>query len=491
LEVRSTEGGAIVNRSVAEVEAPAWAEAGKPVEVRVGVSATGASTDSVRVIIREGDQVLAEETIEAPPAGRVAVAALDFTPTAPPGGGMVRYDITLDPADLIPDDDSRSIYLFVDEKPTGVAFISFRPDWEPRFLQPVLEQALGLPIRGFLQAQPDQFIQVGAGGEAGRPVGEAEVRRAVERASIVVLHGLDPDAPSWAHEVVREERRLLVFPEGGTEIAGLAASAPRPAGGEWFASGTIPASPITEHLGSIRTEELPPLSGLRPVTLPAGAWAPLVASQGRSSGAALPVVAGVERDGRRMVVALADGFWRWAIRDGAPRQAYRRLWSALGGWLLEDERMRDSGPVTPLTRVASRGAELLWVTTGAASDSLLLRVRDEAGAVALDTMISVAAVDTFRTPALPPGHYHYEARLSDSAAPEQEPVGGAITVESYSAEFSREAVAIADIAAVATAGAPFQRRSPGKPLHTEPWPYLVFVVLISLEWIFRRRWGLR
>jgi hypothetical protein len=508
LEVRSPGGAELMNRAIAEADAPGWAEAGKPLEVRVGVSAIGAPEDSIRVLLRQGDQVVAEGLVATPPQGQVGTTVLAFTPEAPPEGGLVRYDLALDPGDAVPDDDQRSVYVFVDEKPTGVALVSFRPDWEPRFLQPVLEQALGLPIRGYLQAQSGRFVQLGTGGEAGLSIGEAEVRRALGRASIVVLHGLDASAPAWAHEAARDARRALIFPAGG-ELAGLAVRPGAPAQGDWFTTGQLPASPVAEMLTSLKLDGLPPLAAVRPTELPAGAWAPLLASRGRGAAGAVPLVAGFEREGRRTVVALADGFWRWALRDGAPRQAYRRLWSALGGWLLEDERMVDAGPIRPLNRVSPRGEALRWVATGAGAgaggaegggdstasaapaDTLALRVLDAGGAVALDTTLTVAAGDTIALPALAPGHYSYEARSLASAGAAPEAVGGALTVESYSAEYLREPVSIAKAAAAAEEGKPVRRRAPGRPVHTEPWPYLAFVLLVSTEWIFRRRWGLR
>lgn len=488
VEVRSPDGEEVPNRAIAEVEAPGWAEAGKPLEVRVGVSARGGGEDSVRVVLREGDEVLAEARVASPEDGRVSTAVLNFSPTAPPDGGVVRYDLELEGEDPIPDDDGRSIYVFVDEKPAGVALVSFRPDWEPRFLQPVLEQALGLPVRGYLRAQGDRYLTLGAGAEAGGAVGEAEVRRAVSRASILVLHGLGAGAPGWALEAAREGRRVLVFPGAG-ELSALPLNISAPERGDWFTTGEIPGSPIAEHLSGLRVEGLPPLEAVRPVSLPAGAWTPLMASRGRGADTSVPVVAGIEDRGRRAVVSLADGFWRWALRDGPARESYRRLWSALSGWLLEDDRMVDGGPVRPLDRVSPRGVAPRWVAaSGDASvvDSVSLRVFDATGEVALDTVLAVAGGDTVATPLLAPGHYRYETWAGDDS----ERVEGSFTVESYSPEYLRASVAIAEVAAEAAEGSA-PERGPGRPLHTEPWPYLAFVLLVSTEWIFRRRWGLR
>lgn len=500
LEVRTVGEGEVGNRALAEVEAPVWAEAGKSFEVRVGVGALGGVADSARIVLRQGERVVAEGVVAAPEPGRLSTAVLSVTPEAAAEGEMVRYDIALEPGDAVPDDDRRSIYVQVDEQPAGVTILSFRADWELRFLQPVLAQSLGLPVKGYLQAQPGKFIRLAGGAETGLPVEETEVRRELERARIVVLHGLDGSAPAWARSAARSARRALVFPAGnGVPDLPLASSAPIP--GDWAATRSIPASPVAELMAGLQVDGLPPLSAARPVDLPAGAWTPLVVERGAGAGA--PVAAGLEEDGRRTVVALADGFWRWAFRDGAPRQAYRRLWSALGGWLLEDERLVDAGPLRPLSRVTPRGEAVRWVGAGATtspkdtahaavSDSATLRVSDATGTVVVDTVLGVSAGDTLALPALPPGSYRYEVRQVAVGDSETTPAGGEFVVESYSPEFLRQPVAIAEIEATAAeSAAAVQRSGPTRPLHTEPWPYVALVLLVSTEWIFRRRWGLR
>lgn len=498
LDVRMVGDDAVGNRAVVEVESPVWAEAGKPFEVRVGVGALGPVDDSVRVVLRQGDRVVAEGMIATPEPGRLGTAVLSVTPEAPAEGELVRYEVALDPGDAVPDDDRRTIYIRVDEIPAGIAVVSFRPDWELRFLQPVLAQSLGLPVRGYLQVQQGRFMRLAGGVDTGRPVEEGEVRRAVERAEIVVLHGLDGSVPEWARTAAREASRVLVFPAAG-EVPGLSLSVPAPVPGGWVASRTIPVSPVAELLAGLEVDGLPPLSAARPVELPAGGWTPLVVERG--AGREAPVAVGVEREGRRSVVALADGFWRWAFRDGAPRQAYRRLWSAVGGWLLEGGRVADAGPLRPVGRLVPRGEPVRWVAGGqttssidsaaVAPDSVVLRVTDAAGSMVIDTVLTVAAGDTLALPALPPGSYRYEARhaLADASAT---PVGGEFTVESYSPEFLRAPVAITELeAAAAESAASLGGSGVTRPLHTAPWPYLAVVLLISTEWIFRRRWGLR
>jgi hypothetical protein len=62
-------------------------------------------------------------------------------------------------------------------------------------------------------------------------------------------------------------------------------------------------------------------------------------------------------------------------------------------------------------------------------------------------------------------------------------------VESYSPEFTRPPVEPSGIE-----GAPGTLRDAARdtrPLHATAWPYAVLLLLLSLEWVLRRRWGLR
>ncbi|HEX7049149.1 MAG TPA: VWA domain-containing protein [Longimicrobiales bacterium] len=488
VETRIVGGAGVASRALAEVDAPGWAKAGEPLRVRVGVTTVGGAGDSVAVVLREGGRVRARARLATAAPGRVATAVLEFTPEAPPGGGLVRYDVALEPADAAPADDARSIYVYVGEDPAGVVVVSFHPDWEPRFLQPVLTEALGLPVRGFLRAADGRYLQLGAGADAGAPAEATEVRRAVERADLVVLHALGSDAPDWARRAAARKHRVLIFPAEGGDVAGLPIDLAGAAPGEWYASGDLPASPLTPMLGSLDVEQLPPLVGVRAAGVPEGAWAALEAHRGRR-GAGVPVVLAGEGEGRRWAVATAAGFWRWAFRGGDARQAYRRLWAALGGWLLHEEPSLSGAEIRPVQRVAARGAPMHWVAPGVVADSVALSITDTAGAVVLDTALALGSRDSLTTPALPPGHYRYRARAirgGDEVATAEGPV----SVESYSPEFTRAAAALTGFDAAGDDASLPGGRS-GAPLHTTPWPYLLLVLLVSTEWVLRRRWGLR
>ncbi|MGH7504908.1 MAG: hypothetical protein ACRELX_04635, partial [Longimicrobiales bacterium] len=160
-----TVGAPAPNRSLVEIEAPAWTRAGEPVDIRFGVTAVGAQGDSVRVSVLRDGEVLGQTVVNAPAAGRVAPAAIRFTPSSTDGAS--RYDVAIASGDAARDDDRRPFYMHVSDDPAGVVLVSFAPDWEPHFLLSVLGRALGLPVTGFLRAGTATFVRTGTGLEAG------------------------------------------------------------------------------------------------------------------------------------------------------------------------------------------------------------------------------------------------------------------------------------------------------------------------------------
>jgi hypothetical protein len=474
VEVRRTRP-ASANLALGSVEAPSWVEPRSRIVVRVSVDrgpGPGPVPDSVTVTLGVGGVEVGRARAVMPSPGRAVSLGVPWRPGAA-GGTPVRLDVAIEPGDGVPDDDRRSVYLRVAPEPAGVALVSFRPDQEPRFLVPVLARALGVPVRGWLRLPGDRYIAVGSGLEAGTSVGEAAVRAAVADAGLVVLHGVETDAPGWAGPVLEGARRLLVFPAG--PVPGL----PVPTGplreGDWYVDPDVPASPVAGLLAGLETSDLPPLSGLRPVRVPAGFWAPLRGRLARRGDAVPLAVAGRTGD-RRVVVAPGEGYWRWSFAGPDGRAAYERLWAALAAWLLEDPGDGPPDQVRPAASVVRRGEPVRW-TLPAGLDTVTIET--DAGGV--DTVTS----DRPDTGPLPPGEYRYRARAGSRDVGE-----GGFTVESYSPEFTRPPVALA-----LDSGDPSGRRTPGpgrnRPLRTTPWPWLLLAALLAGEWILRRRWGLR
>jgi hypothetical protein len=483
------------NLGLVELDVPGWARSGEPVEAGFGVARLGSEVpESVTVALRWADRTLARAAVPVPPEGRLSTGTLRFTPP-PSMTGRVRLDAVLEVDDAESADNQRSAYVAFAERPAGVALVSFSADQEPRFLLPVLERSLGVPARGWLAVGRDRFVQVGVGREAGVAVGEAEVRRALAEADILVLHGLDDSAPAWARSALRAPR-VLLFARGPLE--GLPFRLAEADAGEWHVVPDLPPSPLAPYLAAVAVEDAPPLTALLPAEPPVGWWAALGARPDRR-GAARPVLVGGEVGERRLVVALSSGYWRWAFEGNGPRSLYEALWAGVGGWLLEGSGVAAVDEARPEARVWPRGSSLRWLAPPG-TDSVRVSLRgvpgpggEEATGQAdatpgRDTVLVARDGVAVQEPP-PPGHYRYEALGYGSA--EAVAMGtGELTVERYSPEFTRPARPLGPAVAAATAAGPATAR-PARPLRSSAWPYLALLALLCAEWVLRRRWGLR
>jgi hypothetical protein len=402
--------------------------------------------------------------------------------------GWVRLEVALETGDEVADDDQRTLYVQAGVDPAGVALVSFRPDWEPRFLAPVLEQSLGLPLRAYLRSATGQYVRLASGQDAGGAAAEEDVRGAVERGQLVVLHGLGIDAPAWAHEAMRTAPHVLVFPADDAADIDLPAAVGAPVPADYFLSQAVPASPVAGLLADLDLTGMTPLSSLRSVETPAGAWAPLLATRGRQ-GAVLPLAVVGETSGRRWAIAAGSGYWQWAFRGGAERQVYARFWSALAGWLAREREFAALPAVRPARMTLPRGVDVPWVSPAMIADSLHVVLTSESGAVVSDTVLTGTRSDTMYTSAPAPGHYGYRARaFSGGNVTEGE---GAVTIERYSPELARSRIDPDRLVSGAETVRGDDRVRRGTPLHATAWPYVVIVLLLAAEWILRRRWGLR
>jgi hypothetical protein len=480
LEVKRMEAASTPNRAITELQAPAWAEARKPVTFRASVATRAAPPGAkIPVVIKQNGSVVARTEAVAPNDGRMTNVEMTFNASGPAAGGLVRYDVAFEEADSIPDDDVRSAYVFVSEKPAGIAIVSFGPDWEPKFLHPVLAQALGLPVRTFLRMPTGTYLRAGGGMDAGTRADESAVRAALAQAELVVLHGVSENAPTWWRETAARSRRVIIFP---ADALGDPYEVTAPATADWYASAEVPASPIAPFLQNMQLGELPALESAFTMTAPNGSWTPLYIGRTRRGGR-VPALLAHEQGGRRVAIALATGYWRWAFRGGPARDVYTRMWGALAGWIAQEHAQVAGAAIRPVTRTVPRGQPMRWIAPGLAFDSLHVQVGE-----ARSTVTQLRG-DTALTASLAPGHYQYQARAFAGGEIAAE-ASGPLTVESYSAEFMRAPADLSDLRSNAATLVQSDRGS-GRRLHTSPWPYLLLVLMLCAEWVFRRRWGLR
>ncbi len=494
-------GEAVRNAGVARFELPPRAESGTPLSVEIALFSEETDPgDTIRVEVWEEERLVASAGVPAVEPGLLATATIRLP--APSDTGWLRYRLLVSlPGDRFEADDAKSAYTEVDPTEGGLVLLSLEPDWEPRFLLPVLSQITGLDSRGFLSLSGDRYLRLGSGAEVVPPVGEAEVREALAGADFVVLHGLGAAAPDWVSTTLAEAPRAIVFPSDPAGALASGVEARNHLDGEWYTTPDLPPSPLAASLSGADLTGLPPLTAILPRRTPGTAPGP-IPLQRQGSG---PMEAGLvleENGGRRRAVVLASGFWRWAFREGSDREAYRRLWAGVAGWLLASAPQEGAAPVRPEKRVWSSREPMEWRAPGLIGREVSFRLSvddsvngsangstgDSVGdSVVLDTTVVVDGAGLIRTRALPVAEYSYLITLPG----EDGSIGsGRIESERHSLELIRQPVDISPREAGGGAGATSRARL-GPPLRTHPAPYILILVLLSAEWIGRRRGGLR
>ncbi len=477
--------GPIRNAGVARFEVPARAESGTPLSVEIALFSEETDPgDTIRVDVWEEDRLVASAGVLPAEPGLLATATIRLP--APRDTGWLRYRLVASlPGDRFQADDAKSAFTEVDAAEGGLVLLSLQPDWEPRFLLPVLSQVTGLEANGFLSLSGGRYLRLGSGPQVGPPVDEAQVREALAGADFVVLHGIGIGAPDWVGTTLAEAPRAIVFPadQAGALASGVEAGAHL--SGEWYATPDLPPSALAASLSGADLTGLPPLTAILPRRTPGTAPTP-IPLQRQGSG---PLEAGLvldENRGRRRAVVLASGFWRWAFREGSDREAYRRLWAGVAGWLLVSAPQDGARPVRPAKRVWSSREPMEWQAPGLIGESvgLALTLGDS---LVLDTTVVVDGAGRARARALPVGEYSYQVTRPG----EDGSIGsGRIESEGHSLELLRRPVDLSPTGADEADGRPARARL-GPPLRTHPAPYLLILVLLSVEWIGRRRGGLR
>lgn len=470
-------GEEMPNAGIALLDVPDLARAEGSVTAEVEVYG-GAPDDSLSVQIFEEGEVVAETRVPAPSTGLRARVPIDL-PT-PSGSGRVRYTARVSlPDDAFPSDDEAVAYASVGTEERALVVLSLKPDWEPRYLLPVLEEVTGLPGLGYLRAGPDRYVPMGRALDRGGPVDSATVRSAAGDAALLVVHGLSAGSEAWVRDLVGRpgpDLYLLDDPTGA-DLLDIATGDPR--GEEWYVSSDLPPSPIAGSLAGMQFQGLPPLTDVLLPTDPARARGALFV-QLRGAGPLEAAIHLEETAGDRTGVVLASGWWRWAAREDG-LEAYRHVWSGVAGWLLSGESVTGA-QARPVRWVVDRGQPVGWSAPVDGVERHVIVTRGDS----LVTQTTVVDRGVFDLGVLAPGQYGYRVEGAE---------GDTLATGRFDVAETTEEMAVAPLQAgdseLAEGGSMGPDREPGEPLRTKPWPYLLMLALLCGEWIGRRRSGLR
>lgn len=364
------------------------------------------------------------------------------------GERLLRATVTSN-GDPLPRNDTLTAVLDIAEGASAV-FVSTSPDFDARYALSVLRGTLAVPTRGYFRVAPGQWRVDGTLA----PVAEADIRRTLADAPIVILHG-DTSVFGPPRSYARGALALVVPPP--------------PRGDEYYPV-SAPPSPLMPTFSTLPWDSLPPIEV---GDAPAGAeWTALTAKRGRRLDERR-VVSGSSSPSRTVVVPAA-GFWRWRFRGGRSADTFVSFWGSIFDWLAGSTvDLRGPRPATPFVRA---GEPVRW-RRGGVKDSTVVAVIQRRGAPKADSIVLSfsGGSTTAETPPLAPGIYSTQVGTT----------AGLLAVN-VSNEWvpRRPTVHAGKIGSGVAAGRP-----PGA--RTSWWLFAIALAALCAEWILRRKIGLR
>jgi hypothetical protein len=441
--------------ALSSLSGPVRVTAGDSVVLDLEIRAVaGARADSVGVQVLSGNDTVASRRVRLGPGGAARVQLAVRSATLGPGTHALRVTLT-GASDREPRTDTRAHVVTVARTP-GVVLLAGPGDWDSRFLYRTLRDVAQLPVRGFVRLQRDRWRSM----EDLSAVAVERVRQSARGADLLILKG---DAGTVAEGSAA--RGIWYWPSGERGASPLA--------GDWYLSAPE-VSPIAGAFLGMPVDSFPPATQLLPLQPQPAEWVGLSAQLGRR-GAVRPAVTGRQQGRVRSVTVGADGLWRWAFRGGSSEQSYRTWVAMTASWLLAGaDTVR--GVAAPVRPVVQRGRPLVfeWTGSGAAVATPVVWDGPGIGGIRTDTL---RFDGSGRAPVrLPPGAYRY--RLVGGG-------GGTVAVEEYSDELLPSPVTLT--ARTARTARPQDRSSARDWL----WLFGLAITALSVEWLARRRLGLR
>ena len=434
--------------AIAELRVVRATVGGDTLDVDVALTASAGGGPPSRLTIRLGDREVATMPVDSVgPYGERIVRARVPVPNVT--GALVVGAALTATGDRTSANDS--LMVAVDVMPgAGAVVISTAPDYDVRDLATVLRGTVLLPTRGFYRVAPGRWREEGSLGDAT----EEEVQRSAREAPLLVLHGdtaIFGDPRTFARGSL-----LLVAP-------------PTTPAEEWYATGA-PTSPMATALGGSPWDSLPPLE-VSPVT-GTGNFEVLETRRARRLERRVAAI-GWERP-KRTVLVPASGFWRWRFRGGAPAAAHSAFWGSVIDWLAAERA--DNRAASPADGAVREGQPIRW-RRGLPTDTVVAVALAKRGGGAQDSVIVrfTAGALFAETPPRPAGVYDITTKG-----------GSSVLVVNPSSEVlpRRPTVVEGEIGT-------------GEALMDAPrlrgigWIFAIVILSLCIEWIIRRRLGLR
>lgn len=438
--------------AVASLDAPRAVVSGDTVEVRATLRNGPLAVSGGTLALRLGDSTIASAPIDsmAPRAERTLSVRASFGGAARPA---VLAAVATVPGDVEKRNDTLAVPVDI-SRAAGAVLASTSPDFDSRFVLPVLRGAVALPTRAYFRVASGIWRRDGSLA----PVSESEVRAALRDAPLAIMHGDTSYFGAPRRATTGSLALISVAPPDAADTVG-----------EWYPV-AAPPSPLSPVLAGIVWDSLPPVA----VTgaAPKGEWEGLVVARGRRFDRR-PIVAGSTAGGRRVVVTGASGLWRWRFRGGASADAYAALWGGIFDWLTAERP--DPRAALPADGVLRAGETVRW--RRGRGDSVVKVVLERRGAAERDslTLTFGSGTTVAESDPLPAAIYDVHA-----------PGGDAILVVNESRELlPREPTVHSGAAGQAAALAEHH------DLRERGWAYMLLIAFLCAEWLMRRRWGMR
>jgi hypothetical protein len=286
-------------------------------------------------------------------------------------------------------------------------------------------------------------------------VTEELVRRAIRSAPLVVLHG---------------DTSLFGPPRAATRGALALIAPPSGDAGEWFATGA-PLSPVSTSLAGTPWDSLAPLE-VSP-NVPTDAEFEILETRRARRLDRRVAIAGWEGP-RRIVVVGASGFWRWRFRGGVGADAHAAVWGSVLDWL--SGAHSDVRRAVPAAAAIRAGNSVQW-RRGGEGDSVVSATLVRRGSAGPPDTVELRFGSNTITESGPLAEGTYDVQTAG---------GASLLVVNPSSELIPRPRTVREGAygsAVAAGAAPRAR----------DWPWLFGLALVAfcVEWVVRRRAGLR